>query len=176
MKKITEKEWRTVVKNFGLLYKMLKKFNCNNEIEDEIIYDYGLPALMRASQNFDEELGHKFSTFACVAIYRSYLNYFSKIKKRRKELFCELNLDNDDSHPVAEVDNSVDIKDFIDNKMSILSKDQRKDIHMKFFEDLSYKEMSEKLSISTQACHQRIQKAIQMIGDSCTEDEIEIMY
>ena len=85
-------------------------------------------------------------------------------------------MDNDDNHPTVEADNSVDIKDFIDHKMSVLTDDQRRDIHMKFFEGLNYKEMSEILNISTQACHQRVQRAIKVISDSCSEDEIEIMY
>lgn len=80
----TEKEL-LAENNLGLIYHVIKMYGLNDKFED--YFDLGLIGLTSAINNFDENLGFKFSTFATDCIKK-------EIVKELQKNNCEKRLSN----------------------------------------------------------------------------------
>ena len=165
MKKLTKDQWQLVIENDKLLYVMLSMFNYNKSEEEEIIYNAGLPAMIRAALRFDESKGFKFSTWACKIIYNAYNSYFKQESKKINTI--SFDIDCPEHHPAVMPDDSAEAQEFLKvdlkKRFKKLTLDQKRDIYLRFFKNMGYGEMSKELNISVQRCHQRVQKALELM-------------
>ena len=64
-------------------------------------------------------------------------------------------------------DDSAEAQEFLKvdlkKRFKKLTLDQKRDIYLRFFKNMGYGEMSKELNISVQRCHQRVQKALELM-------------
>ena len=84
----TEKEVERLVEdNQKLVYEMLNRCYINKVYDDDCV-QRGLIGLWQAAKNYDESKG-KFSTYACVSIYREISKYInSRFYRENKTTVC----------------------------------------------------------------------------------------
>ena len=70
---------KMIVDNQGLVYTVLKKYNC---LYDEDLFQVGMIGLMKAVELFDESRGAAFSSFACRCIANEILICFRKRNRK----------------------------------------------------------------------------------------------
>lgn len=114
-----------IERNIGLVYAQLNRFNLRQDPDAESI---AFEALLKASENFDESTGNKFSTLAVVYIYNALCGYLRTLNKVRKLDIVSLNAEveiNGTMHEYQEViaDSTFVDEDYIKKEKCLILSD-----------------------------------------------------
>ena len=69
-KRSLQEAWEIVSENLRLVYYFVRRYS-GKGVDNNLLYDAGLDAILRAAIKFDETIGVKFTTYASPAIARS---------------------------------------------------------------------------------------------------------
>jgi len=162
---ISESDWQLITKHINILFSVLNRFFVHNQDKEDIAYEIGLPALINAALNYDDTFG-VFIPYASRSIYNAYVNYFKSMKSKNVKTISFEDVPEDfvstKDEPVV---NSLEIKDLMNTKiipkLNRLSPNAKKCIYYRFFEDMTYKEMSKKIHLSRQRCQQYVKESLE---------------
>ena len=139
---MTEEQRKIVLDNMGLVYKMLKKYNVYNKLDE--YYDVAVIGLCKGAKTYDKTKGFNQSTYLCKCIQNELLMTFrtKRVKTISLDTYCNKSvLDNNVKLEDVIQDDSVDIE------RDLLMEDERNWILSKIDECLNKKERFIILSI-----------------------------
>ena len=187
LEKYNEIRTRLYLSNYGLLGHIMNR-NFRNCWQDDEVTSVGEEALFKALNKFDRTRGYKFSSYACSAI-RKNINKYIITRKRlfSKQIQLTPEYEGDSDNPfnklIVEEENmggldSLILEDafkIIETKKHKLTPKQREVFDLRFYEELSLREIGEKLNLTHQAIDFRIKRALKKIRESLTSEEMDAL-
>lgn len=140
------------------------------QIDEDDLYQEACLALFEAARSYENEREVKFSTYAYAHIHNSLRNYVKNYRKTYKEGMYSFDADTrslrfEICDSTVDAFNRSEFKRELDKFISELDEEDRNVMYMKS-EDLSYKEMAERLNVTPKRIDNRIQKLRRKITDS----------
>jgi len=142
----------------GLIWHVIKLFEMPKYIRMDDLNSIGYETLWKCSKSFDPQKA-KFSTYACRSLYRAFLTHlrkeaqnFSNAKSRREDLLEDKCFDS--------VDNEESVSYFL---KSVKDEEEQDILHLRFWHDMSYREIAEIYGITREGMRQRFHRIIHRI-------------
>jgi len=165
----TKEKWDLILQYKSLMYYILNKFNIKQEDKDDIVYEIGIPAFLKAIETYDESKA-LLTTYIKKVLYNAYYNYIKHIYNINNELIID-SFDNENythcKNMIQYNKDTLEIKDYILNKvipiLYTLPPDQKKVLYYRFFQDISYEDIGKKMKISKQWSNTLARKALDEI-------------
>lgn len=142
--------WAMVVENLGLAYHMLKILHVPHHRWDELVYEEGVPTLMRCTQGFDGST--EFSTYACTALRNAYLRHLGQ---QTDEQALPETLGYIDQG-ASELEAAEEVQYVIDRLQDV----DREILQMRYWQELTLDEIADNLGLSKGAVHARLSNAL----------------
>lgn len=156
---LNETQKKLVTENTGLVYSCAKKKHLLNN-EDAI--QYGMLGLCKAAENYNDQLGIKFSTFATSYIFRWLDGLYSDIKYKNRINDGSIVLVDDVEKYITNFNNSENELD-VNHILSIVDDDSKFILKM-IYQGYSNKDIYTKLNITSNNYYNRIKKIKEMLN------------
>lgn len=165
--------------NIGLAHYVAHEYE-NNGVEYEDLASIAVVGLVKAARMFDASLGYKFSTLATKCVRGEILNYFRANRKSVSAVsFEQPMVEGSTGFTVEDVieDDNDWVEKFIEHEdlqraLNKLSARERAVIEMRYFANMNWGNISEKMSLSKSMCQAISKESLKKLREAMTKERV----